>query len=91
MKFTVQVRIEDSGAQPLTLPIHTSDRPCAQVQDVGLAFEDAKTILAQLQQALVRAQLERYLIDHRKGQFNLRRLPPRGQAAPAIWNAVLSA
>jgi IS6 family transposase len=27
----------------------------------------------------------------RKGQFNLRRLRPRGQAAPAIWNAVLSA
>ncbi len=27
----------------------------------------------------------------RKGQFNLGRLHVRGQAAPAIWNAVLSA
>jgi transposase-like protein len=27
----------------------------------------------------------------RKGQFNLRRLRLKGQAAPAIWNAVLSA
>ncbi|RZL91172.1 MAG: IS6 family transposase, partial [Variovorax sp.] len=27
----------------------------------------------------------------RKGQFNLRRLRLEGQAAPAIWNAVLSA
>jgi transposase-like protein len=27
----------------------------------------------------------------RKGQFNLGRLLVRGQAAPAIWNAVLSA
>lgn len=27
----------------------------------------------------------------RKGQFNLRRLRLQGQAAPAIWNAVLSA
>ena len=27
----------------------------------------------------------------RKGQFNLARLHVRGQAAPAIWNAVLSA
>ena len=27
----------------------------------------------------------------RKGQFNLRRLCLEGQAAPAIWNAVLSA
>ena len=27
----------------------------------------------------------------RKGQFNLRRLDLQGQAAPAIWNAVLSA
>ena len=26
----------------------------------------------------------------RKGQFNLRRLCVAGQAAPAIWNAVLS-
>nr|WP_232080990.1 IS6 family transposase [Variovorax sp. SRS16] len=27
----------------------------------------------------------------RKGQFNLGKLRPRGQAAPAVWNAVLSA
>lgn len=27
----------------------------------------------------------------RKGQFNLRRLGVKGQAAPAIWNAVLLA
>ena len=27
----------------------------------------------------------------RKGQFNLGRLRLKGQAAPAIWNAVLSA
>ena len=27
----------------------------------------------------------------RKGQFNLARLRLRGQAAPAIWNALLSA
>jgi transposase-like protein len=27
----------------------------------------------------------------RKGQFGLRRLGVRGQAAPAVWNAVLGA
>ncbi|MEJ8826888.1 ISKra4 family transposase [Variovorax humicola] len=65
MKVTVQIRIEGAGSRPFTLPIHAIDRPCEQVQDVGLALGDAKSMLGQLQQTLVREQLERYLTDHR--------------------------
>ncbi|MDM0118013.1 ISKra4 family transposase [Variovorax sp. J22R133] len=65
MRVTVQVCIERAGSRPVTLPLHSIDRPCEQVQDVGLALGDAKTILGKLQQTLVQEQLDSYLSDRR--------------------------
>jgi hypothetical protein len=65
MRVTVQIRIEGAASRPFTVPLHTIDGPCDQVQDVGLALGDAKAILGKLQQTLVRQQLECYLADRR--------------------------
>jgi hypothetical protein len=65
MKFTIELRVEGASALPLAVEIQTIDRPCGQVQDVGLRLEEAKSILGRLQQAVVREQLAGYLIDHR--------------------------
>lgn len=65
MRVTVQIRIEGTASSPITVPLHTIDRPCDQVQEVGLALGDAKSILGKLQQTLVRQQLEHYLADRR--------------------------
>ncbi|MDR6861287.1 hypothetical protein J2W96_007630, partial [Variovorax guangxiensis] len=66
MKVIIQIRIEGAASRPpFTVPIHTIDRRCDRVQDVGLALQDAKSLLGQLQQTLVREQLEHYLTDHR--------------------------
>ena len=61
MKMTVLICIEGTTSDPITVPIHTIDRPCDQVQDVGLALDEAKSILGKLQQTLVNTQLEQYL------------------------------
>jgi hypothetical protein len=45
------------------VPIHIIYRACDLVQEVGLALGEAKSILGQLQQTLVREQLEHYLTD----------------------------
>ena len=65
MRVTVQIRIEGAGSRPFTVPLHAIDRPCDQVQDVGLALGDAKSILGELQQELVHQQLESYLAERR--------------------------
>ena len=65
MKVTIQIRIEVAAARPVTVPLHIIDRACDQVQDVGLVFGDAKSILGKLQQALVQKQLDCYLSDRR--------------------------
>jgi hypothetical protein len=65
MRVTVQIRIEGTTSRPLTVPLHTIDRRCDQVQDVGLVLGDAKSILGKLQQTLVRQQLESYLAERR--------------------------
>ncbi|MDM0085645.1 hypothetical protein QTI17_34200 [Variovorax sp. J31P179] len=53
MRAIVQIRIEGAASRPFTVPLHTIDRRCDQVQNVGLALGDTKTILATLQQAFV--------------------------------------
>jgi hypothetical protein len=65
MKVTIQIRIEGSAARAVTVPLHIIDGACDQVQDVGLVFGDAKSILGKLQQALVQKQLDGYLSDRR--------------------------
>jgi hypothetical protein len=65
MRVTVQVCIEGAASRPVTVPLHAIDRPCDQVQDVGLALGEAKSILGKLQQAFVQEQLDHYLYDHR--------------------------
>ena len=65
MRVTVQIRIEGAASRPFTVPLHIVDRACDQVQDVGLLFGDAKSILGKLQQALVQKQLDCYLSDRR--------------------------
>ena len=65
MKVTIQIRVEVAAARPVTVPLHIIDRACDQVQDVGLVFGDAKSILGKLQQALVQKQLDCYLSDRR--------------------------
>ena len=47
------------------MPLQAIDRPCDQVQDVGLALGEAKSILGKLQQTLVPQQLESYLAGRR--------------------------
>ena len=89
MRVIVQIRIEGAAARPVTVPLHTVDRACGQVQDVGLVLGDAKSILGKLQQTLVRQQLECYLADRRacpqcgkpraiKGYHPLPSAPPSG-------------
>jgi hypothetical protein len=65
MRVTVQIRIEGTTSRPITVPLHTIDRRCDQVQDVGLALGEAKSILGKLQQTLVGQQLEGYLAERR--------------------------
>ena len=36
MKFTIQMLIEESDQLPLLIPIHTIERPCERVEDIGL-------------------------------------------------------
>ena len=65
MKFTVHVQIEQPGALPITLAIHTVERSCDQVEDVGLRIAEAKAILGGLQGAVVQHQLAVHLQAHR--------------------------
>jgi len=65
MKFTVQLLIEDSDALPLCVPIQTFERFCERVEDVGLRLEEAKALVGGLRQQVGRAQLARYLCEHR--------------------------
>ena len=65
MTVTVQIRIQGATSHPFTMPLHTIDRSCVQVQDVGLALGEAKSILGKLQQTIVRQQLESYLAERR--------------------------
>ena len=65
MRVTVQIRFEAARSRPVTVPLHTIERRCDHVQDVGLALGDAKSILGKLQQALVQEQLDHYLSDRR--------------------------
>ena len=59
MKITIQVLIEGADALPLTVPIHTIDRLCERIEDVGLHTVEAKSILRGLEQNVVRHQLAR--------------------------------
>ncbi|MEJ8852924.1 ISKra4 family transposase, partial [Variovorax rhizosphaerae] len=65
MRVTVQIRVEGAASGSFTVPLHAIDRPCGQVQDVGLSFGEAKSLLGELQKALVRQQLELYLAERR--------------------------
>ena len=65
MKFTIQVLIEDADALPLTVPIHTIDRPGERIEDIGFQTVEAKSILGGLQQVVVRHQLAEYLAGKR--------------------------
>jgi hypothetical protein len=65
MKVTIQLLIENADSLPLTIPINTLDRPCEQLEDVGLRLEEAKAILRRLQDEVVRGQLAQHLESHR--------------------------
>ena len=65
MKFTVQPLIESPDALPLSAPVQTIERSCDRIEDVGLRLEDAKAILSELQEQLVRQQLADHLQRHR--------------------------
>jgi hypothetical protein len=65
MKITIQVLIEGADALPLTVPIHTIDRLCERIEEVGLQTEEAKSILRGLEQNAVRHQLAEYLAGKR--------------------------
>ena len=45
MKITIQVLIEGTDALPLTVPIHTIERLCEWIEEVGLQTVEAKSIL----------------------------------------------
>jgi hypothetical protein len=66
MKITIQVLIEGADALPLTVSIHTIDRLCERIEDVGLQTVEAKSILRGLEQNVVRHQLAKYLADKRR-------------------------
>ncbi|MDM0022171.1 hypothetical protein [Variovorax saccharolyticus] len=65
MRVIVQICIEGAASHPFTVPLHSTDCRCDQVQDVGLSLGDAKSILGKIQQAFVRQQLESYLAERR--------------------------
>jgi hypothetical protein len=39
VKFTIQMLIEGSDQLSLSIPIHTIERPCERVEDIGLAVQ----------------------------------------------------
>jgi hypothetical protein len=45
VKFTIQMLIEDSDSLPMTVPIHTIERSCERVEDVGMHLAEAKALL----------------------------------------------
>jgi hypothetical protein len=78
MRFTIQVQIESAGVLPLTVPVKTIDRPCEQVEEVGLQVAEAKLILASLQQCVIRNQLSQFLADRRSCPHCRRPRPVNG-------------
>src|SRR5260370_39920754 len=65
MKITIQVLIEGNDALPLTVPIHTIDRLCERIEEVGLQTVEAKSILRGLEDSVVRHQLAECLAGKR--------------------------
>ena len=65
VKFTIQMLIEESNQLPLSIPIHTIERPCERVEDIGLHVGEAKALLGTLQNHVVRSQLAQ-LLDSRR-------------------------
>ena len=65
MKFTIQLLIEDPGKLPLCVPIQTIERECERIEAVDLRLNEAKSLLGQLQQHVVRVQISDYLQAHR--------------------------
>jgi hypothetical protein len=65
MKITIQVLIEGADALPLTVPIHTIERLCERIEEIGLQTVEAKSILRGLEQNVVRHQLAEYLAGKR--------------------------
>ena len=65
MKFTIQMQIEEPGILPVTIPVHTIERSCEQIEDVGIRIAEAKAILGKLQDEFVRQQLAEFLQAHR--------------------------
>ena len=61
MKCTIQLLIEGPGNPPLCVPIQTIERGCERIEAVGLRLDEAKSLLGQLQQHVVRVQLSDYL------------------------------
>ena len=55
--------VEGADALPLTVPIHTIDRPGERIEEVGLQTMEAKSVLGGLQQVLVRHQLPVYMLS----------------------------
>jgi hypothetical protein len=59
------VLIEGADALPLTVPIHTIERLCERIEEIGLQTVEAKSILRGLEQNVVRHQLAEYLAGKR--------------------------
>ena len=65
MKFTIKVLIEAADALPLAVPIQIIYRPCESIEELGLQTAEAKSILKELEENVVRQQLAEFLAAKR--------------------------
>src|SRR5450755_4505768 len=61
VKFTIQMLIAASDQLPQSIPIHTIERSCERIEDIGLHLGEAKALLGTLQNHVVRNQLHQLL------------------------------